>query len=61
MEGRMSKEKPSEEYAAFERLTDQLLTVPKSVIDAKVKAHKEASAANPRRRGPKQRTGTRGA
>jgi hypothetical protein len=49
----MLKEKPSEDYAAFERLTDQLLRVPKAVLDVRVKAHKAASAANPNRPGRK--------
>lgn len=45
--------KPSKEYAAFERLTDQLLTVSKPELDARVRAHKERAALNPNKRGPK--------
>jgi hypothetical protein len=36
----------------------QLLKVPKAELDARVKAHKEASAANPNRRGPKPKVTT---
>jgi hypothetical protein len=49
----MSKEERPKEYTAFEQLTDQLLTVSKAELDAKVRAHKAAAAANPNRRGPK--------
>ena len=49
----MPKSRPSKEYAAFERLTDQLLTVPKVAIDARVKAHREQASQNPNKRGPK--------
>lgn len=50
----MAKE-PTKEYKAFEGMVDQLLEVPKKVLDARVKAHKAASAANPNRRGPKSK------
>ena len=43
----------SKEYVAFERLTDKLLTVSKTEIDARVRAPKERAALNPRKRGPK--------
>lgn len=43
----------TKEYRAFDRLMSQLLTVSKADLDARVKAHKERSAANPRKRGPK--------
>jgi hypothetical protein len=45
--------KVSKEYAAFERLTDQLLPVSKAELDARVRAHKLRAALNPKRRGPK--------
>jgi hypothetical protein len=51
----MSKVQRSKEYAAFARLTDQLLTVPKAELDARVKAHKERAALNPNKRGPKSK------
>jgi hypothetical protein len=49
----MSKAQRSKEYADFQRLTDQLLSVPKADLDARVKAHKERAALNPHKRGPK--------
>jgi hypothetical protein len=45
--------KASKKYLAFDRMMRQLLTVPKSELDARVRAHKERSALNPRKRGPK--------
>lgn len=45
--------KKSPEFTAFERLTDQLLTVTKPELDARVRAHKEKATLNPRKRGPK--------
>jgi hypothetical protein len=49
----MSKEKPSEEYTAFDKAMRQILTVSKSELDARVRAHKERAALNPNKRGPK--------
>lgn len=49
----MSKARPSKEYARFDRMVGQLLTVPKAELDARVQAHKERAALNPRKRGPK--------
>ena len=40
-------------YVEFDRLMGQLLTVPKAELDARVQAHKEQAAQNPRKRGPK--------
>ena len=47
--------RPSKEYEAFTKLTDRLLAVPKDVIHERHKVHKEKSASNPYRRGPKKR------
>jgi hypothetical protein len=47
--------RPSEEYTAFDRMMRQLLTVSKAELDARVQAHKEQAALNPRKRGPKPR------
>ena len=45
--------RPSKEYQAFTSLVDRLLMVPKSVIVERHAAHREQSAKNPRKRGPK--------
>ena len=47
--------RPPKEYSTFDRLTRQLLTVSKADLDARVEAHKERAALNPRKRGPKPR------
>jgi hypothetical protein len=49
----MSKEKPSKEYTAFDNGMRQILTVSKTELDARVRAHKERTALNPNKRGPK--------
>jgi hypothetical protein len=49
----MSKARPSKEYTAFDAMMRDLLTVPKLVLDERVKAHKAKAALNPRKRGPK--------
>jgi hypothetical protein len=49
----MPKAHGSEEYIAFDRTMRQLLTVSKAELDARVRAHKERAALNPRKRGPK--------
>ena len=41
------------EFEAFERLTDHLLSVPRSVVEERQKAYKERAALNPKKRGPK--------
>jgi DNA repair protein RadC len=41
------------EFLNFERMLDRLLAVPHSVVAERVSAHRERSANNPRRRGPK--------
>jgi hypothetical protein len=43
----------SKEYQAFTSLVDRLLTVPKATIVERHAAHREASAKNPKKRGPK--------
>jgi len=48
----MSK-RPSKEYAAFIKLTDRLLSVPRAELQKRIDAHKEKAAQNPNRRGPK--------
>jgi hypothetical protein len=45
--------KPSKEFQAFDSLTKQLLTVPKSTIHERHAEHKRKAALNPRKRGPK--------
>lgn len=46
----------SKEYQAFTSLVDRLLTVPKATIAARVDAHREQAARNPRKRGPKPKS-----
>lgn len=48
--------RPSKEYHAFTSLVDRLLKVPKSTIDQRAADHREASAQNPNKRGPKRKT-----
>ena len=43
----------SKEFQAFDALTRKLLTVPKATIVERHAAHREASAKNPKKRGPK--------
>lgn len=45
--------KTSEEYTAFDAGMRQILSVTKTELDERVKAHKEQAALNPRKRGPK--------
>jgi hypothetical protein len=45
--------RPSKEFQAFRDLTDRLLAVPRSTIQERLTQHREVSAQNPRRRGPK--------
>lgn len=48
--------RPSKEYAAFAKLTDRLLSVPRAELQKRLDAHKEKAALNPRKRGPKPKT-----
>jgi DNA repair protein RadC len=43
----------TDEFLNFERMLDRLLSVPHSVVAERIGAHRERSANNPRRRGPK--------
>lgn len=43
------------EFTAFENLTDRLLSVPRKVVEERMKAHKERAALNPKKRGPKSK------
>jgi hypothetical protein len=45
--------RPTKEHQAFTKLVDHLLTVPKEEILRRHAEHREKSAANPRKRGPK--------
>jgi hypothetical protein len=49
----MSKSRPSKQYQHFAKLTDRLLAVPRATLDERLKQHREESAKNPNRRGPK--------
>jgi hypothetical protein len=51
----MAKSPPSAEYEAFTKLTDRLLAAPRDVVQQRINAHREASAKNPKRRGPKKK------
>jgi hypothetical protein len=46
----------SKEYAAFVKLTDKLLSVPRAEVQKRIEAYKEKAALNPRKRGPKPKT-----
>jgi len=46
----------SKEYTAFTKLTDKLLSVPRSEMQKRLDAYKEKAALNPRKRGPKPKT-----
>ncbi len=46
----------SKEYDRFARLTDRLLSVPRAEVQKRIEQHREQSAANPRKRGPKPKT-----
>ena len=50
--------RPSKEYAAFTKLTDRLLAVPRAELQKRLDAHKEKAAQNPNRRGPKRKAVT---
>jgi hypothetical protein len=45
--------RPSKEFQAFRELTDRLLAVPREKIQERITQHREASAKNPNKRGPK--------
>jgi hypothetical protein len=52
----MPKPRPSKEYAAFTKLTDRLLAVPRTELQKRLDEYKEKAAQNPVRRGPKPKT-----
>jgi len=43
----------SKDFQAFRDLTDRLLAVPRATIQERLAQYREASAQNPRKRGPK--------
>jgi hypothetical protein len=45
--------RPTKEYAAFVKLTDQLLAVPRATVEQRMAEYKAQAAQNPRKRGPK--------
>lgn len=45
--------RPTKEFQAFDHMISRLLTVPKTEIHRLHAEHREKSAANPRKRGPK--------
>jgi hypothetical protein len=49
----MSKSRPSKEYQNFTKAVDRLLAVPRATVDERLKQHREQSAQNPKKRGPK--------
>ena len=51
----MPKRTPKE-YDLFTSLVDRLLTVPRAEIEKRIKEHREQTAKNPHRRGPKPKT-----
>lgn len=48
--------RPSKEYRTFDSLMGRLLTVPKAAITERIAVHREKSAQNPRKRGPKPKS-----
>lgn len=45
----------TDEFLTFERMLERLLSVPHSLVAERIEAHRERSASNPRRRGPKKK------
>lgn len=41
------------EYVAFDNLVGKLIAVPKETLDKRLAEHREKSAQNPKKRGPK--------
>jgi hypothetical protein len=54
MDDRTSPPRPSE-FEYFEKLLDRLLSVPRSVIEQRIKEYRQRSANDPHRRGPKKK------
>jgi hypothetical protein len=47
----------SKEFVRFTSLVGRLLTVPHTEIQKRIHEHREQAAKNPRKRGPKPKTG----
>ena len=45
--------RPTKEFQTFDQAMRQLLTVPRATIVERMAVHREKSAQNPRKRGPK--------
>jgi hypothetical protein len=52
----MSKSRPSPEYQKFEQLLDRLLSVPRTAVQARIKAYRARAAQRPNRPGRKRKT-----
>ena len=52
--------RPTKEFSEFARLTNRLLAVPRDVIQKRIEQHREQTAKNPRKRGPKPKATTSG-
>jgi hypothetical protein len=46
----------TKEFRNFTRLTDRLLAVSREAINKRIEQHREQSAKNPNKRGPKPKT-----
>jgi hypothetical protein len=53
-----TKPKTSPEFDRFNALVGKVLSVPKAVLDERLKDYEEQSKANPKRRGPKSKETT---
>ena len=49
--------RPSKEYQVFTHLVDRLLAVPRATIVERMVEHRERAVKNPRKRGPKRKSG----
>jgi hypothetical protein len=49
----MTKPQTSEEYEAFTRMMDTLVSVPKETLVRREEEYRKRADANPRKRGPK--------
>jgi hypothetical protein len=45
----------SDEFMEFVRLVDAVISVSREAVEKRLQDHRQQSAANPRRRGPKQK------
>jgi hypothetical protein len=53
-----AKAKPSPEFDRFNALVGKVLSVPKTVLDQRLKEYEEQSKSDPKRRGPKSKKTT---